>query len=120
MRPLMLLQGSRELEALSAMGALPRPLARMAQHVVLQVRRVLISLSASFASKRSFTSVHALMSLHVPNLRKSLSAYFTTEWPLSGVYTQVASQHLWSRECLVAKGARYLESGSFMIALVLL
>lgn len=59
------------------------------------------------------------MSLHIPNLRKSLSAYFTTEWPLSGVYTQVASQHLWSSERLVAKGARDLKSGSFMIALVL-
>lgn len=118
--PLMLLQRPSELEAPPAMRALPRPLTRVAEHVVLQVRRVLVSLSTSFTGERPLTRVHSLVSLHVPNLREGFSANLAAEWTFSCVYAQVAPQHLWSRKCLVTKGAWDLEPGSLVVALVLL
>lgn len=116
---LMFLKRPSELEALSAMRALPRPLARVAEHVVLQVRRVLVRLPTSFTGEWPFARVHALMSLHVPNLRECFSADLAAEWTFSGVYAQVAPQHLRSRKRLVTKGARDLDPRSLMVALVL-
>lgn len=115
----MFLKRPSELEALPAMRALPRPLARVAEHVVLQVRRVLVRLPASFTGKRPLARVHTLMSLHVPNLRECFSADLAAEWTFSSVYAQVAPQHLRSRKRLVAKGARDLDPRSLMVALVL-
>lgn len=115
----MLLKRPSELEAPPAMRALPRPLVCVAEHVVLQVRRVLVRLPTSFTGEWPLPRMHALMSLHVPNLRECFSADLTAEWTFSGVYAQMAPQHLRSRKRLVTKGAWDLESGSLMVALVL-
>lgn len=119
MNSLVLFQRPGELEALPAMRALPRPLAGVAQHVVLQVRRVLVSLSASLAGEGTFARVHALVSLHVPDLREGFPAHLAAERTLSGVYAQVAPQHLRPCKSLVTKGARDLHPGSLVVPLML-
>lgn len=81
---------------------------------------MLVSLSTSFTGERPLARVHALMSLHVPDLREGFSANLAAERTFSGVYAQVAPQHLWSRKRLVTQGARDLEPGSLVVTLVLL
>lgn len=119
MNSLMLLQRPGKLKALPTMRALPRPLAGMAKHVVLQVRRVLVSLSASLAGERTFACVHALMSLHVTDLREGFPAHLAAERTLSGMYAQVAPQHLRPCKSLVTNSAWDLHPGSVVVSLML-
>lgn len=67
-RLLVLLQWPLELEAFAALRAPPRPLACVVQHVVLQVRRVLVGLPALGTDIRPLSRVHTLVPLHVANL----------------------------------------------------
>lgn len=116
---LVLLQWPLELEAFAALRAPPWPLACMVQHVVLQVGRVFVGLPALCTDIRTLSRVHALVPLHVANLREGFAADLAAKWPLSCMDAEMAAQHFWSCKRLVAQPARDAHAWLLMVALVL-